>query len=70
MEQEERQFYRRLMELAKRADAQNRYQAAHFLSEPEQDVVLQSEQEFPVAVSLFGGNAVCERKIAMFGSSH
>lgn len=68
MTKEETQFQKRLFDLAQSAYMENRYRMTNFLNEMEQNVVLQSEQEFPVAVSLFGGNAVCERKIAVFGA--
>ncbi|MDD5949253.1 MAG: YlmH/Sll1252 family protein [Lachnospiraceae bacterium] len=67
MRQEEMHFQKRLFDLAQKAYMENRYRFTHFLNEMEQDIVLQSEQEFPVAVSLFGGNSICERKVAMFG---
>ena len=68
MTREEEQFAKRVKNMADKAYYENRYQMTRFLNEMEQDVVLQSEREFPIAVSFTGGYELAERKIAVFGS--
>ena len=54
MKEEEQRIRKRLMELANRSYHSNRYEFTNFLNEMEQDMVLQLEREFPIAVSLYG----------------
>ncbi len=68
MKEEEQRIRKRLMELANRSYHSNRYEFTNFLNEMEQDIVLQLEREFPIAVSLYGIFPMSERNIAVFGN--
>ena len=70
MNQEELQFQKRMSELARRSYMENRYCYTGFLNELEQALLLQIEAELPIKVTLYGGSAASERKLAMFGDEN
>ncbi len=67
---DEAKLKKRYLDIANRAYRENRYFNTKFLNEMEQDVLLQLEDELPIAVSLWGGNDIAERNIAVFGDAN
>jgi len=69
MQDDEKIFLNRIMDLAKASYSQNRYTFSTFLTVDEQSLIDRNASELRFAgYELFGGNECCERQIIRFGN--